>query len=90
MDEAVEAEKAEASLKAGEVVPFLSMSKCTWTMRSRIWLSPELLGRTSCLRASILEVAWKVGLEGVPAAETGTEACPGVKVGEAAGEVGSW
>ena len=90
MDEAVEAEKAEASLKVGEAVPFLSMSRWTCTILSRICPSPELLGRTSCLRASILEVAWKVGLTGVLAAETGSEPGPGVKVGELVGEVGNW
>jgi hypothetical protein len=56
---------------------------------SRICPSPELLGRTSCFRASILEVIGKAGFDGVLAAETGRERAPGVNVGEAIGEVGS-
>lgn len=42
------------------------------------------------MRASILEMAGKVGLEGVLEAETGSDPGPGVNVGEAIGEVGSW
>jgi hypothetical protein len=42
------------------------------------------------LRASILEVVGKVVLEGVLVAETGSDPGPGVNVGEAIGEVGSW
>jgi hypothetical protein len=86
-EEAVEAEKADASLKAGDAVPLRSWSRWTWTILSRICPSPELLGRTSCLRASILDVG-KLGLEGVLTADTGSE--PGVEVGEATGDVGSW
>ena len=89
-DETVDAEKADASLKAGDTVPLRSWSRWTWTILSRIWPSLELLGRTSCLRASILEVPGKVGLEGVLVAETGDDANPGVKTGEGIGDVGSW
>lgn len=57
-------------------------SRWTWTILSRIGASPVLAGRMSCLSASILEAAGKVGLDGVLVAEAGCEG--------AAGEGGSW
>ena len=86
-EEAVEAENADASLKAGETVPLRSWSKWTWSILSRTCPSPELLGRTSCLRASILEVG-KVDLDGVLPANTRRGL--GVNVGEEMGDVGIW
>jgi hypothetical protein len=89
-DETVEAEKADTSLKVGDTVPLRSWSRWRWTILSRTGASPEWFGRTSCLRASIFEAAEKVGLNGVLVADAGSDPGPGVNVGEAVGEVGSW
>lgn len=90
-EETVEAERVEASLKAGETVPFRNLSRWTWTILSRICASPEPCERTSCLSASILEIAGKDGLDGVLAVVVDRGSEPGrVYVGEGVGEVGSW